>query len=576
MGLTREKKHGIHYTPGDLAAFLAERIVQWLPSVNESIMVLDPACGDGELLGAFVCALPEGLRRRVRLVGYDTDREAVKEASRSLSALDVQAVDLAVGDFLSLAAVDPSLAGGLFGQGISAEDSLQADVIISNPPYVRTQVLGAQRAQRLAQRFRLSGRVDLYHAFTMAMLSALSPGGTIGLLTSNRFLVTKAGASMRRLLHDRLDLLAVVDLGDTKLFEAAVLPAIVVGRSLSGKRSGSCDFTRVYEADPNPSMSERLPEYPSVLDALREGHEGLVKTRAGAYKIEKGTLSLTADGSEPWFMTSARVEAWMATVSGHTSCCFGDVAEVRVGIKTTADKVFIREDWETLGPDCQPEESLLHPLLTHHVAQRWRLSHGSSTIRKRVLYPHEVREGRRCAISLAEYPRAERYLGGHRDRLERRSYLREAGRKWYEIWVPQNPLDWTKAKIVWPDIAVKPCFFLERDGAVVNGDCYWMTLRSGFSDDWLFLTLAIANSTFIERFYDTKFHNKLYARRRRFITQYVNEFPLPDIASPSAKRIVTLTQQLLRANNERELAGLEARIDQMVWRAFGLRREGSE
>jgi hypothetical protein len=172
---------------------------------------------------------------------------------------------------------------------------------------------------------------------------------------------------------------------------------------------------------------------------------------------------------------------------------------------------------------------LLRPLITHHVAKRWRVS---ESLKTRVLYPHTTNaRGKRVAVDLADYPHAAAYLESHRAQLEGRKYVAEAGRKWYEIWVPQQPRDFAKPKIVWPDISESPTFFLDTSGAIVNGDCYWMTLRDGIDDDdrWLYMLLAVANSSFIERFYDTMFHNKLYARRRRFMTQYVRQFPLPAI-----------------------------------------------
>ncbi len=110
----------------------------------------------------------------------------------------------------------------------------QFDAVIANPPYVRTQVLGAATSQTLARRFGLTGRVDLYHAFTKAMANVLKPGGILGLLTSNRFLTVKSGASLRRLLRIEFHLEAIYDLGDTRLFAAAVLPVIVVARKQRG------------------------------------------------------------------------------------------------------------------------------------------------------------------------------------------------------------------------------------------------------------------------------------------------------------------------------------------------------
>ena len=62
------------------------------------------------------------------------------------------------------------------------------------------------------------------------MANVLKPGGTLALLTSNRFLTVRSGATLRRLLHTEFDLEAIYDLGDTKLFSAAVLPVIVMAR----------------------------------------------------------------------------------------------------------------------------------------------------------------------------------------------------------------------------------------------------------------------------------------------------------------------------------------------------------
>ncbi len=121
-----------------------------------------------------------------------------------------------------------------------------------------------------------------------------------------------------------------------------------------------------------------------------------------------------------------------------------------------------------------------------------------------------------------------------------------------------------------PDIAEEPKFFLDMTGAVVNGDCYWMTLRPGRTPDWLPLVLAVANSSFITRYYDIAFHNKLYAGRRRFMTQYVKQFPLPDAAGTGAK-IVRLVKRLLRSSaTDRPL---EQQIDALVWESFGLSEE---
>src|SRR5262249_15550476 len=159
--------------------------------------------------------------------------------------------------------------------------------------------------------------------------------------------------------------------------------------------------------------------------------------------------------------------------------------------------------------------------------------------------PHIVANGKRRPIDLREYPRALAYLRQHKTRLSRRKYVIDSGRNWFEIWVPQNPDDWKKEKIVYPDISEFPRFYLDRSGAVVKGDCYWIMLKEGVDRNWLLLMLAVANSSFATHYYDVVFHNKLYAGRRRFMTQYVGGFPLPKLNSRTGKAIAGLAARLV-------------------------------
>ena len=567
MKHSRVKANGIHYTPPELANFLVRVSLEHVGENGGGLDVLDPACGDGALLHAFAQLLPAPLLCETVLVGYETDATAFERAQSRLAGVGAKEVSIQQHDFLDVAGTSD----GYFSRQMSLlhdnREPPQFDVVIANPPYVRTQVLGADRAQQLAKRFGLSGRVDLYHAFTRAMASVLRPGGTLGLLTSNRFLTVKSGAALRRLLRTEFNLEAIYDLGDTKLFPAAVLPVIVVARKCSPINGKMCRFERIYEHRA-PVAAEALKQSAaSPIDAIEHSHlQGLVSTPGGVYQVERGILTTRLD-DEAWSLSTPRYESWLARVRQQQACSFDDVAKIRVGIKTTADEVFIRDDWPTLPPDMQPEAELLRPLIRHFDAVRWTWAGQAA---QSVLYPHWAAEGKRMAIDLAAYPAAASYLESHRGRLSRRDYVIEGGRRWYEIWVPHHPADWKKPKIVFPDISEQPKFFLDETGAVVNGDCYWITLRDNVPREWLLVMLAIANSSFITRYYDIAFHNKLYAGRRRFMTQYVKKFPVVDPASRLGQEIVELTARFLGGGYS---ALREIELDELVWKSFGLVKE---
>jgi adenine-specific DNA-methyltransferase len=410
--------------------------------------------------------------------------------------------------------------------------------------------------------------VDLYHAFAKAMSNVLKLGGTLGLLTSNRFLTIKSGAALRKLLNQEFSLRAVYDLGDTKLFTAAVLPVVVVAKKSREKTARPCTFTRVYEHRGEARIDHDICDKDSLLSAIRKDEvSGFLQSPDYTYRLERGSLLATGN-DEVWSLSTPDYQKWLESVSRHRSFLFHDVARIRVGIKTTADDVFIRDEWTSLPADQRPEAELLRPLIRHFDANRW---FRRGTHKQTVLYPHTTDGERRAPIDLDNLPNGKRYLESHFERLNRRRYVIEGGRKWYEIWVPHTPSDWARIKIVFPDISEAPKFFLDDSGAVVNGDCYWMTLRDGFTAEMLFLMLAVANSTFITRYYDIAFHNKLYAGRRRFMTQYVKRFPLPSVSTPAAREIIDLVREIVnRRDAPREV---EARIDRLVWGTFGLVEE---
>jgi SAM-dependent methyltransferase len=526
-----------------------------------NLRVLDPACGDGELLLAVAQELPTSDAPRFSLVGYETDPASVLEARARIAAAGLVAEIRAV-DFLA----DEPSRGPLF-----ETQAESFDLVISNPPYVRTQVMGAEMAQSLAKRFSLTGRVDLYHAFVAAMTTRVADRGVLALLTSNRFMMTRSGLRMRQLLRTGYQLRTVVDLGDSKLFSAAVLPSLVIASRAKEAANDvhEAEFVRSYAI--TRQSAGAATQYSSVLEPIESRTPGIATVGVSTFMIEVGTLTLSADDTRPWSLRApGSGHTWLETVRRNASRTFADVSTIRVGIKTTADQVFIRDDWDELPQDRQPEAELLKPLITRRAVKAFLLRAGR-TGPTRVLYPYEVSEsGRRRLVPLESFERASRYLEEHRSRLESRSYVAKAGRAWYEIWVPQQPSSWPLPKLVFPDISEQPMFALDTSGAVVNGDCYWITVREGLSTDWLWLMLAVANSSLVSRYYDAVMHNKLYSGKRRFITQYVSDFPLPSLDTIASREAVAMVKRMALADIELDSTPARRALDHVVNWAFGL------
>ena len=564
----RQKSDGATYTPIAFARFVAEQMLRVadLPKSGK-IRVLDPACGDGALLDALIKHLPAASRKRVEAVGYDTDPEAIQIASHRLRQdfpdLDVR---LEQKDFLEHV-LNLQGGGDLFSAGEVQEPF---HLVIANPPYVRTQIMGAQQAQQLAQSFGLTGRVDLYYPFLLGISQVLAENGVTGVITSNRFMTTKSGQAVRRAMLSRFRILHAWDLGDTKLFDAAVLPSVLLARGTPDSQHPHTDgiaYSSIYE-----TKDAAIAEATDALSALAADNDTVTAIPDGRrFRVRHGALDNGGDPEGIWRVATQATDQWLATVDANTWETFRRIGKIRVGVKSTADKVFIRNDWSNL-PGGRPE--LLRPLITRKCARRFKADVPAKAKHiKEILYPHEVTENGRAAVDLSFYPKAASYLEEHRDVLEARTYLIEAGRKWYELWVPQDPAAWPSPKLVFPDISDKPIFWIDTDGGIVNGECYWIQCENKDEQDLLWLALAVANSTFIEAFYDHRFNNKLYAGRRRYITQYVELFPLPNPACDEAMTIVALAKEIHAKIPSTEADQLAADLDARIWRVFGLHAE---
>ena len=558
------KNTGATFTPKGLADYLTGRLLSYLDKLEKKdVKVLDPACGDGELLLSMAEHLST-LNFNFTLTGYDLNDYYLSLAKERTYQFGKQNISFVNGNFLDFVDINQLKLNFLGVKENIINES--ADIVIANPPYVRTQILGAEHSQFLAQKFDLKGRVDLYYPFLIAMTASLKIGGIIGVITSNRYLSTKSGESVRKFLNENYEILEIVDLGDTKLFDAAVLPAIFIGRKKGHFESASntAKFIRVYEE--LNGYKGKLKPVANIYNILNTSDSGYFSVNTKRYKKTDGVLICRTTKGYSWELFSDSESHWVNKIDNNAFCCVGDLFKVRVGIKTTADKVFISDQWDKLGKE-KPEESLLKDLISQENIGRWGTTEKATL---QILYPHYNKEGKKAIIDIEKFPNAKKYFERFESRLKERKYLIDAGRKWFEIWVPHNPNFWNLPKLVFPDISLLPRFYFDGGGKLVNGNCYWIAAEEDDSIEKLLLIQGIANSKLMTKYHDLVFNNKLYSGRRRYFTQYVEKYPLPDFNSVIAKSIIKIVKKLNTEGNLENISLLEEQLEIKVAEAFGV------
>ena len=314
-------------------------------------------------------------------------------------------------------------------------------------------------------------------------------------------------------------------------------------------------FTSVYQASKNQTDGNIT----NIFDAIHKS--GCYKTPDDKrFMYQQGVIQ-SVDKDCLWNIQSNESPKWLSVVESNTWQRFFDIGKIRVGIKTTADNVFIGNDWN--GDKANIE--LLRPLITHRNAGQFL---PNNTDLWKVLYTHTSVNGKKVAYDIEDYPYAKQYLSEHFEQLSSRKYVIQAKRNWYEIWVPQNPESWKKRKIVFRDISEQPQFWLDTSGAIVNGDCYWIEIYDHVIEDVIYLALAIANSRFIEKYYDVKFNTKLYSGKRRYMSQYVEQFPIPLYTTELAQEAISLVKKIIAEKKQSLIPSYKDKLNDIVDEIF--------
>lgn len=542
--IKEEKTNGAVYTPTAMANYLSHEMIRYKPCSSNNIntvRVLDPAVGKGELLISFLNVIKKSCAVKIEVVGYETNDVICKNTKKTLLHLFPD-IELSIRNEDFLKAVEEQTTG-LY------------DYVIANPPYIRTQIIGSAKAQKISAKLKLSGRIDIYYAFIVYTKSVLKDDGIAGYITSNKFLTIKSGTTVRDYIIDNYKIHRITDFGDTKLFSASVLPCVLVFSKGKTTKQNDVLFTSVYQTlknKPNGTIND-------IFEAINKS--GCYKTPDNKIFIYQQGVLQSLDKGCLWNIQSDESKKWLSKVESNIWQRFYNIGKIRVGIKTTADSVFIGNNW--IGDKANIE--LLKPLITHRNAGQ--ILPNNSDLWQ-VLYTHTSVDGKRSAYNIEDYPYAKKYLLEHYGKLSSRKYIIKAKRKWYEIWVPQNPESWKKRKIVFRDISDHPQFWLDTSGAVVNGDCYWIEIYDHVIEDIVYLALAIANSRFIEKYYDIRFNTKLYSGKRRYMSQYVEQFPIPLYTTELAQEAISLVKKIIAEKKQSLIFNYKEKLNDIVDKIF--------
>jgi type I restriction-modification system DNA methylase subunit len=278
MDRNERRRIGEYYTPDDVVKYILDKVGYVSSKDLRGFKLLDPGCGSGTFLVEavnrlkklklglsakellFMVAGRPGPSRELGCVfGFDvlpfpvylTESNLlflllneIQDARKEERMFVLDKFQVYRTDSLEPPSPDRKLDSSIFGleleeEEISLAKSQKYHFVVGNPPYVEVErlkdrkkgiidILRAKFPDILKSQGFAIGRLELFIVFMAFAIAWLRQKGKFGFVVSSKFLTTKNGNWLRKLILDTCLVEEIVDLTRVNVFEQSVYPVILV------------------------------------------------------------------------------------------------------------------------------------------------------------------------------------------------------------------------------------------------------------------------------------------------------------------------------------------------------------
>jgi methylase of polypeptide subunit release factors/DNA modification methylase len=524
-------QNGAIFTPNWLTAALMQKTIEYWRMLNPTretpTLVGDLSCGPGAFLLELSRELPEA-----KIVGVDKNPELVCLARLALLGRPRAVIDSK--DTL----VEIQRQESLFASA-SNIPSRDYDILIGNPPYIRSQTLFSSYTAQLRQFYPTftKGNFDLVVLFLAHSLESLAPGGVASLIVSNKFMTSRYGTAICRRLAEQARILEIVNFGDGQVF--------------SNRTTYTCTITF---AKVPPAKKFSVTSFPHGLD-WRNGtlHFDLA---------QKADLPYSRLFSHPWDLSSdSSNEILQLLHEPGLPGILGVFRDVSQGIRTGANHIFL--------VDRKDATSIEAELLQSHInGQNIRRYHILPADRF-LLYPYRLSVYGSVEIIPPEvlerdFPVAWSYLLRHRDELEGRKL--GPGLPWYSYSRTQNLEIQRYPKILVKEMMPRAEFAADPHGQFSVSAGYALIAPPAMTDCELDLWAAVLSTPTMEfqlRLTGTQLHSGWF----RLLGHHLKKIKLPPFQGQALEGAHELAARLRQDFDDTDAW---SRLDDLVAQSFKL------
>jgi type I restriction-modification system DNA methylase subunit len=434
------------------------------------------------------------------------------------------------------------------------------DAVIGNPPYVRIQNLVKYSKEEIAF-YRAKGfkynvaskeNFDKYFLFVEQGVKLLNDTGRLGYILPNRFFILKSGERLRKYITENTWLSRIIHFGVSQVFpgRSTYTAILVLGKILTE----NFIFDRVKNISP-----------------------------AGFFNpVTRIEYSTSTYDRNPWVFLSYEALTVLEKIYESSTVPLGEIADITVGLQTSADPIYILTDYKEAGDYIQftkegqnwkVEKAVTRPCFYDLSFSLFDTPKANALMiypyildgdTARVYSEHEMEE---------HFPACYNYFQHYREELEKRSI--SGGKKedliWYQYGRSQSLTKFIgQDKLIWSVLSTDAPYAFDQQSTLFtgggNGPYYGLLPKQNQYS--LLYILGILSFPVIESLVKSRaseFRGSYYSHGKQFMVHL--PIPVIDFDDDASKNnhdsIVNIVEQLIVLNARRnaQRIGKNSQID---------------
>lgn len=423
------------------------------------------------------------------------------------------------------------------------------DTIVGNPPYYSLSTLRSIQQNYYNNKFSNSGKTgDIYCLFIEKALELLKEKGNFSFITSNQWLQTNYGKTLRNYLVNNGNPQLLINFGGNKIFKGATVDTSIL-------------IVKKEKCKQNLIATHFKTDY--VLGANIDNYVNKNKVVLKNLNIDRWII---ADNSSLSLIN--KINNTGEKLSKRKIC-------INRGLLTGINKAFIINNTikNRLCKEDKNSKEIIKPILRGRDVHRYSYKWAN-------LWILLTKNG----IDIKSYKAIYNHLNSFGEAIRKRS---DQGENWWNLRSCSYYEDFEKEKIIYPETTVRRSeFVLDRDKMIVDKTCFIIT-----GEDLIFLNGILA-SRLMEWYLESELR-LLGKTSIQYSKQFINEIPIPNIDFSKITdtaihgKIVSLVENMIKTKKKlnisttdrdknyymRRITSINNKINKEVYKLYNLTKD---